>query len=75
MKFSPTILLHGHVRSVKIKKNSFDGIFITVLLLEIFCFICYENNTTSDVILHDFLKSVIDLKSSQNITPRPGYYS
>ena len=39
-------------------------------LFEIFHFVWYEINTTSDVIVHNytFQKSFIDLKSTQNIT-------
>ena len=40
-------------RSVKITGNFFDRIFVTALLFEIFNFILFENNTTSDVIVHN----------------------
>ena len=33
--------------------NFFDRIFVTALLFEIFNFILFENDTTSDVILHN----------------------
>ena len=50
-----------------VQYNFFDRIFETVLLVEICDFISCENNTSSDsvILLNDFIKSFIDLKSSQ----------
>ena len=49
--------------------NFCDRRFVTALLFEILNFICFENNTTSGVIVHNHCqKSCIYLKSTQDIT-------
>ena len=58
----------GLERTVEITYSTFDRIFVTVLLSEIFNFIWYENNTTSDVIAHDCSKNFINLKSIRDLT-------
>ena len=40
---------------LKSQYNFFNRIFVTALLFEIFNFIWFKNNTTSDVIVHNHL--------------------